>query len=184
MSGAKQFYAQCSRTKTTGAGRDSDTLVRTAPARAATSSAGSNLPVSYDRDEFARIQAAAKKIQSDSKALVVIGIGGSYLGARAVVELLKEPELQRSAPRSRPRTFISPATAFPPTLLTEILAMIGDRDFSVNVISKSGTTTEPAIAFRIFKAALREEVRRGGCKEPHLRHDRQGARRAEDACVP
>ena len=114
-----------------------------------------DLPVSYDKDEFARIQKAAKKIQSDSKALVVIGIGGSYLGARAVIELLKSPNynmLQKSTP-----DIYFAGNGISSDALTEILAMIGDRDFSVNVISKSGTTTEPAIAFRIFKELLEKK---------------------------
>ena len=122
-----------------------------------------DLPVSYDKDEFARIQKAAKKIQSDSKALVVIGIGGSYLGARAVIELLKSPNynmLQKSTP-----DIYFAGNGISSDALTEIIAMIGERDFSVNVISKSGTTTEPAIAFRIFKELLEKKYGKEGARE-------------------
>ena len=109
-----------------------------------------DLPVNYDKEEFARIQKAAAKIQSDSKALVVIGIGGSYLGARAVVELLKSPNYN-ALPKNTPDIYFA-GNGISSDAVTEILTMIGDRDFSVNVISKSGTTTEPAIAFRILIA--------------------------------
>ena len=122
-----------------------------------------NLPVDYDKEEFARIQAAAKKIQSDSKALVVIGIGGSYLGARAVIELLKSPNynaLQKDTPDVY---FIGNGLAA--DAVADTIAMIGDRDFSVNIISKSGTTTEPAIAFRIFKKMLEDKYGKEGAKE-------------------
>ena len=122
-----------------------------------------DLPVSYDKDEFARIQKAAKKIQSDSKALVVIGIGGSYLGARAVIELLKSPNynmLQKATP-----DIDFAGNGISSDALTEIIAMIGERDFSVNVISKSGTTTEPAIAFRIFKELLEKKYGKEGARE-------------------
>ena len=114
-----------------------------------------DLPVNYDKEEFTRIQKAAQKIQSDSKALVVIGIGGSYLGARAVVELLKSPNYN-ALPKSTPDIYFA-GNGISSDAVTEIFAMIGDRDFSVNVISKSGTTTEPAIAFRLFKQALEKK---------------------------
>ena len=110
------------------------------------------LPVDYDKEEFARIQKAAKKIQSDSEALVVIGIGGSYLGARAVVELIQSPNYNLKK-KNTPDIFFAGNTLSTDAVL-ETLELIGDRDFSINVISKSGTTTEPAVAFRIFKAAL------------------------------
>ena len=150
--GAKQFYA--SQPDKAAAQAAFDTLVNG-------TGAGNDfigwvdLPVNYDREEFARIQAAAKKIRSDSKALVVIGIGGSYLGARAVVELLKSPNYN-ALPKNTPDIYFA-GNGISSDAVTEILAMIGDRDFSVNVISKSGTTTEPAIAFRIFKAALEKK---------------------------
>ena len=114
------------------------------------------LPRDYDKEEFARIQAAAKKIQSQSKALVVIGIGGSYLGARAVIELLK--------PKSGLDIYFA-GNGLSTDALLELIAAIGDRDFSVNVISKSGTTTEPAVAFRIFKGMLEQKYGKEGAKE-------------------
>ena len=111
-----------------------------------------HLPQAYDREEFARIQAAAKKIQSDSQALVVIGIGGSYLGARAVIELLQSPNYNLKQ-KTTPDVYFAGNTLSTDAVL-ETLELIGDRDFSINVISKSGTTTEPAVAFRIFRAVL------------------------------
>ena len=122
-----------------------------------------DLPVNYDKEEFSRIQKAAKKIQSDSRALVVIGIGGSYLGARAVIELLRSPNynmLQKSTP-----DIYFAGNGISSDALSEIIAMIGNRDFSVNVISKSGTTTEPAIAFRIFKEMLEKKYGKEGARE-------------------
>ena len=121
-----------------------------------------DLPVNYDREEFARIQKAAQKIQSDSKALVVIGIGGSYLGARAVVELLKSPNYN-ALPKQTPDIYFA-GNGISSDAVTEIFTMIGDRDFSVNVISKSGTTTEPAIAFRLFKQALEKKYGADGAR--------------------
>ena len=121
-----------------------------------------DLPVNYDKEEFARIQKAAQKIQSDSKALVVIGIGGSYLGARAVVELLKSPNYN-ALPKQTPDIYFA-GNGISSDAVTEIFAMIGDRDFSVNVISKSGTTTEPAIAFRLFKQALEKKYGADGAR--------------------
>ena len=121
-----------------------------------------DLPVNYDKGEFARIQKAAQKIQSDSKALVVIGIGGSYLGARAVVELLKSPNYN-ALPKSTPDIYFA-GNGISSDAVTEIFTMIGDRDFSVNVISKSGTTTEPAIAFRLFKQALEKKYSADGAR--------------------
>ncbi len=114
-----------------------------------------NLPRDYDRAEFVRIQAAARKIQSDSEVLVVIGIGGSYLGARAVIDLLKSPNYNLKK-KSTPDIFFAGNTLSTDTVL-EIMELVGDRDFSINVISKSGTTTEPAVAFRLFKAKLEEK---------------------------
>ena len=121
-----------------------------------------DLPVNYDKGEFARIQKAAQKIQSDSKALVVIGIGGSYLGARAVVELLKSPNYN-ALPKQTPDVYFA-GNGISSDAVTEIFTMIGDRDFSVNVISKSGTTTEPAIAFRLFKQALEKKYGADGAR--------------------
>ena len=121
-----------------------------------------DLPVDFDKEEFARIEQAAKKIQSDSKALVVIGIGGSYLGARAVVELLRSPNYN-ALNKQTPDIYFA-GNGISGDALREVIAMIGDRDFSVNVISKSGTTTEPAIAFRIFKEMLEKKYGKEGAK--------------------
>ena len=121
-----------------------------------------DLPVNYDKEEFARIQKAAKKIQSDSEALVVIGIGGSYLGARAVVELLKSPNYN-NLKKNTPDIYFA-VNGISGDALREVIEMVGDRDFSVNVISKSGTTTEPAIAFRIFKELLEQKYGKEGAR--------------------
>ncbi len=121
-----------------------------------------DLPVNYDKEEFARIQAAAKKIQSDSQVLVVIGIGGSYLGARAVIELLKSPNYN-ALPKTTPDVYFI-GNGLSADAFMETLAMIGDRDLSVNVISKSGTTTEPAIAFRLFKQLMEDRYGKEGAK--------------------
>ena len=120
------------------------------------------LPVSYDKEEFARIKKAAKKIQSDSQALVVIGIGGSYLGARAVIDLIQSPNYNLKK-KDTPDIFFAGNTLSTDAVL-EVLELVGDRDFSVNVISKSGTTTEPAVAFRIFKAALEQKYGKEGAR--------------------
>ena len=114
-----------------------------------------NLPKDYDKAEYQRIQAAAKKIQSDSKALVVIGIGGSYLGARAAIELIGSNNYNLKK-KDTPNIYFS-GNGLSGDSMQEIVDLIGDDDFSVNVISKSGTTTEPAVAFRFFKAKLEEK---------------------------
>ena len=106
------------------------------------------LPRDYDRGEYARILAAAKKIQGDSKALVVIGIGGSYLGARGVIECLCSPNYNLKK-KSTPNIYFI-GNGLSSDALREVTELIGDDDFSVNVISKSGTTTEPAVAFRFM----------------------------------
>ena len=111
-----------------------------------------HLPRDYDKEEFARVRAAAKKIQSDSKALVVIGIGGSYLGARGVVECLCSPNYNLKKKDTPNLYFVG--NGLSADALQEVVDLIGDDDFSVNVISKSGTTTEPAVAFRFFRALL------------------------------
>ena len=103
-----------------------------------------DLPVDYDKEEFARIQKAAKKIQSDSKALVVIGIGGSYLGARGVIEGLCSPTYNLRK-KSTPNIYFI-GNGLSSDALAEVMELIGEDDFSVNVISKSGTTTEPAVS--------------------------------------
>ena len=121
------------------------------------------LPRDYDKEEFARIQAAAKKIQQQSQVLVVVGIGGSYLGARAVVELLGSPNYNLKKKDTPDILFAG--NGLSTDALLETIALIGDRDFSVNVISKSGTTTEPAVAFRIFKGLLEQKYGKEGARE-------------------
>ncbi len=117
-----------------------------------------NLPVDYDKEEFERIQKAAKKIQSDSEVLVVIGIGGSYLGARAAIEALRHSfyNVVDKNVRKTPEIYFA-GNSISSTYIQHLIDVIGDRDFSINVISKSGTTTEPAIAFRVFKKLLTEK---------------------------
>jgi len=117
-----------------------------------------DLPTDYDKDEFARIKQAAAKIQRDSEVLVVIGIGGSYLGARAAIEFLRHGFYNNipAQMRQTPEIYYA-GSNISGAYLKGILDVIGDRDFSVNVISKSGTTTEPAIAFRIFKEKLEKK---------------------------
>ena len=111
---------------------------------------GKTGPVDYDKEEFARIKKAAAKIQSDSDVLVVIGIGGSYLGARAAIEALKGT-LYNNTCKGTPQIFYV-GNSISPAYLQSVLDACEGKDISVNVISKSGTTTEPALAFRIFKA--------------------------------
>ncbi|KRL03951.1 glucose-6-phosphate isomerase [Liquorilactobacillus oeni] len=125
-----------------------------------------NLPVDYDKEEFARIKKAAKKIQSDSEVLVVIGIGGSYLGARAAIEFLHRSffNILPAEKRNAPQVFFA-GNSISSSYVYDLLELIGDRDFSVNVISKSGTTTEPSIAFRIFKEKLLTKYGKKGAKE-------------------
>ena len=117
-----------------------------------------DLPVDYDKEEFARIQKAAEKIKSDSEVLVVIGIGGSYLGARAAIEFLRHSFYNSVSKevRKTPEIYFA-GNSISSTYLHDLIQVIGDRDFSVNIISKSGTTTEPAIAFRIFKEMLEKK---------------------------
>ena len=114
-----------------------------------------DLPVDYDKEEFARIKEAAKKIQGDSEVLLVIGIGGSYLGARAAIEFLRHNfyNMVSKEIRKTPEIYYV-GNSISSTYLKHLIDVIGERDFSVNIISKSGTTTEPAIAFRIFKEML------------------------------
>ena len=121
-----------------------------------------DLPTNYDRAEFARIQAAAEKIRQQSQVLVVIGIGGSYLGAKAAIEFCGH-SFHNNIGRG-PEIYFA-GTNISGTYLTHLLEVIGDRDFSVNVISKSGTTTEPAIAFRIFKQKLEQKYGVAGARE-------------------
>ena len=117
-----------------------------------------DLPVDYDKEEFARIQKAAEKIKNDSEVLLVIGIGGSYLGARAAIEFLRHSFYNSVSKevRKTPEIYYV-GNNISSTYITHLLDVVGDRDFSINMISKSGTTTEPAIAFRVFKKKLIEK---------------------------
>ena len=121
------------------------------------------LPENYDKKEFARIKIAAEKIKQNSDVLVVIGIGGSYLGARAAIEFCKSP-LYNNLKKDTPDIFFA-GNNISPTALTELLSICEGKDISVNVISKSGTTTEPAIAFRVFKSLLVEKYGEDGAKD-------------------
>lgn len=122
-----------------------------------------NLPTDYDKEEFERIKAAAKKISSNSEILVVIGIGGSYLGARATIELLKSP-MYNDLEKDTPKIYYV-GNNISPTYLNEVISICKGKDFSVNVISKSGTTTEPALAFRIFRKLVIDKYGEEGAKE-------------------
>ena len=113
------------------------------------------LPQDYDKEEFARIQAAAKRIQADSQALVVIGIGGSYLGARGVIECLRSPNYNLKKKGTPNIYFVG--NGLSSDYMSEIVELLDGVDFSVNVISKSGTTTEPAVAFRFFREMLEKK---------------------------
>ena len=114
-----------------------------------------DLPVDYDKEEFARIKKAAEKIRNDSEVLLVIGIGGSYLGARAAIEFLGHSfyNVVDKSIRKGPEIYFL-GNSISSTYLKHLMDVVGDRDFSINIISKSGTTTEPAIAFRIFKEKM------------------------------
>lgn len=122
-----------------------------------------DLPVDYDKEEFSRIKEAAKKIQSDSEVLLVIGIGGSYLGARAAIEFLRHSfyNIVDKSVRKTPEIYFC-GNSISSTYLKDLMDVIGDRDFSINIISKSGTTTEPAIAFRIFKEMCEKKYGKEG----------------------
>ena len=141
--------AHASLVNSTGAGNDFHGWIR--------------LPEDYDKEEFARIKIAAEKIKQNSDILVVIGIGGSYLGARAAIEFCKSP-LYNNLKKDTPDIYFA-GNNISPTALTELLSICEGKDISVNVISKSGTTTEPAIAFRVFKALLVEKYGEEGARE-------------------
>ena len=123
-----------------------------------------DLPKAYDKAEFARIKQAAKKIQDTCDVLVVIGIGGSYLGARAAVEFVNGQMYNGVRPAGIPEVYFV-GNNISSSYLNDIVKIIGDRDFGINVISKSGTTTEPAIAFRIFKKMVEAKYGKAGAKE-------------------
>ena len=122
-----------------------------------------DLPVDYDKEEFARIKKAAAKIQSDSEVLLVIGIGGSYLGARAAIEFLRHSfyNIVDKSIRKTPEIYFV-GNSISSTYIKHLIDVIGDRDFSINMISKSGTTTEPAIAFRVFKEMAEKKYGKEG----------------------
>jgi glucose-6-phosphate isomerase len=125
-----------------------------------------DLPATYDQEEFGRIREAARKIRSDSEVLLVIGIGGSYLGARAAIELLSHSfynSLDRNV-RKAPEIYFC-GNSISSTYLKHLTDVVGERDFSINMISKSGTTTEPAIAFRVFKEKLEAKYGRAQAAE-------------------
>ena len=121
------------------------------------------LPTDYDKDEFNRIKAAAKKIQSDTDIFIVIGIGGSYLGARAAIEFLKSPNYNALC-KDTPQIYYA-GNSISSTALAELLELCEGKDISINMISKSGTTTEPAIAFRVFRELLEKKYGKEGAKE-------------------
>ena len=120
-----------------------------------------DLPVGYDREEYGRILKAAERIRNSSEVLIVIGIGGSYLGAKAALEFCGHTFRNQV---EKPEIYFA-GTNISSTYLNHLIQLVGDRDFSVNVISKSGTTTEPAIAFRIFKSLLEKKYGKAGAKE-------------------
>lgn len=121
-----------------------------------------DLPTNYDKEEFARIKAAAEKIKSDTDVFIVIGIGGSYLGARAAIEFLTSPNYNLVC-KDTPQIFFT-GNSISSTSLNEIVALCEGKRVSVNMISKSGTTTEPAIAFRVFRSLLEERYGKEGAR--------------------
>ena len=130
-----------------------------------------DLPDNYDKEEFARIKTAAKKIQDSCDVLIVIGIGGSYLGARAVIEFLKSP-LYNNLKKNTPDIYFA-GNSISAGALNEVLALCEGRDVCVNVISKSGTTTEPAVAFRVFRTLLEEKYgKEGACERIFVTTDK------------
>ncbi len=121
------------------------------------------LPTDYDKEEFARIKAAAEKIKKNTDIFVVIGIGGSYLGARAAIEFLKSPNYNAMA-KDTPAIYYA-GNSISSTALAELLELCEGKDVSINMISKSGTTTEPAIAFRVFRELLIKKYGQDGARE-------------------
>ena len=122
-----------------------------------------HLPDDYDKEEFARIEKAAEKIRKTCDVLVVIGIGGSYLGARAVIEFLRSANYNLIA-KNTPQIYFA-GNSISANAMSEVLALCEGKDVCVNVISKSGTTTEPAVAFRIFRAYLEKKYGKEGARE-------------------
>lgn len=138
------------------------------------------LPTDYDKEEFERIKKAAAKIQKNSDVLIVIGIGGSYLGARAAIELLKSP-FYNNLKKETPEIYFA-GNNISPTYLNEVLSLCEGKDVSVNVISKSGTTTEPALAFRVFRELLETKYGKDGAKDRIFCTDRQKTRYFKGTC--
>ena len=122
-----------------------------------------DLPVNYDKDEFARIKIAAEKIKKNCDILVVIGIGGSYLGARAAIEFVNSP-LYNDLAKDTPKIYFA-GNNISTTALNELISICEGKDVCVNVISKSGTTTEPAVAFRVFKSMLVDKYGEDGARD-------------------
>ena len=122
-----------------------------------------DLPTNYDKEEFARIKAAAKKIQSNSDIFVVIGIGGSYLGARAAIDFIKSPNYNDIC-KDTPKIYYI-GNSISSNSLAELIEICEGKDVSINMISKSGTTTEPAIAFRVFRDLLEKKYGKDGAKD-------------------
>ena len=124
------------------------------------------LPFDYDKEEFERIKKAAEKIKNNSDVLIVIGIGGSYLGAKAAIDMLSDNfyNLMEKDDRKTPQILFA-GNSISGSYLAQLVKLVKDKDFSVNIISKSGTTTEPAIAFRVFKSLLEKKYGKAGAKE-------------------
>jgi len=135
--------------------KEADTALRTGSGEGNDFIGWLGLPENIDMDELARVKKSAEKIISDSEVLIVVGIGGSYLGARAVIEFIKSPNYNLKKKNTPDIFFVG--NNLSGDYINEIISILGDRDFSVNVISKSGTTTEPAIAFRLFKKMLEDK---------------------------
>ncbi len=122
-----------------------------------------DLPTKYDKEEFARIKAAAEKIKKDTDVFIVIGIGGSYLGARAAIEFLTSQNYNLTC-KDTPQIFFT-GNSISSSALAELIELCEGKDVSVNMISKSGTTTEPAIAFRVFREMLENKYGKDGARE-------------------
>ena len=123
-----------------------------------------DLPVDYDKEEYSRIKESAEKIRSNSEVLIVIGIGGSYLGAKAGISMLTDTFYNEKSKLGSPAIYFA-GNSISSTYLYDLIKLVENKDFSVNVISKSGTTTEPAVAFRIFKEMLENKYGKEGAKE-------------------
>ena len=143
--------------------RTADTMLRSGSGAGSDFLGWVELPENYDKEEFARIKAAAGKIQKTCDALIVIGIGGSYLGARAVIEYLKSPNYNLLK-KDTPDVYFT-GNCISADAMNELLALCEGKDICVNVISKSGTTTEPAIAFRVFRSLLEKKYGKEGARE-------------------